>query len=360
MDISYRLGLSIVSGTLALSLLLCAAVVNPRPERPPAGEDQADAGRTLGDFELVERSGRTIRESDLADRVWIAAFVFSRCPTSCPVISKKMRDLQGALAGTDVTLVSITVDPDYDTPTVLKEFASRYGADPDRWLYLTGPKDDVYSLILDRFGVSVQENSSPDRQEGAEAVAHSNRLVLVGPGNLILGSYQSNDPGAMRRLEAEARRADRMKAARRVGWVFRLPSINAALNAMCACLLVISWGLIRARKARLHAVGMLSAIAVSALFLTSYLVYHYFVGSVPFRGEGPIRLVYLSILLSHTILAVVAVPLIGLTVYRALRGRFHDHARIARVTFPIWLYVSITGVVVYLMLYQMPLPSPVS
>ena len=104
---------------------------------------------------------------------------------------------------------------------------------------------------------------------------------------------------------------------------------------------------------------MTAAIAVSALFLGCYLVYHYHVGSVPFRGVGPIRVAYLSILLSHTVLAVAVVPMILLTVYRAVRGRFAEHARVARVTFPVWMYVSITGVVVYWMLYRMP-ASPAS
>jgi uncharacterized membrane protein YozB (DUF420 family) len=92
----------------------------------------------------------------------------------------------------------------------------------------------------------------------------------------------------------------------------------------------------------------------SAVFLTCYLIYHFQVGSVPFRGVGPIRVVYFTILLSHTVLAIVTVPLVALTLTRALRRRFDRHARIARLTFPIWLYVAITGVVIYGMLYQLP------
>ena len=102
---------------------------------------------------------------------------------------------------------------------------------------------------------------------------------------------------------------------------------------------------------------MVLAVIVSILFLACYLVYHYHVGSVAFRGVGPIRVVYYTILLSHTVLAVAVVPLIVMTLWRAIRGRFLDHVRIARVTFPIWLYVSITGVLVYLMLYQLGVPT---
>ena len=105
-----------------------------------------------------------------------------------------------------------------------------------------------------------------------------------------------------------------------------------------------------------HRLCMLSAFTTSALFLVSYLTYHYQVGSVPFQGRGWIRFVYFAILISHTILAAAIVPLVLLTLTRALRGRFDRHKRIARWTLPLWLYVSITGVIVYWMLYGLDLP----
>ena len=144
-------------------------------------------------------------------------------------------------------------------------------------------------------------------------------------------------------------------------WVRRLPAVNATLNGTCALLLALGWVLIRAGNVRGHAATMIACVAVSALFLACYLVYHFQVGSVPFRGVGPVRLVYFTILLSHTLLATFGVvPLVALTLTRALRRRFDRHARIARVTFPIWMYVSVTGVVIYLMLYQLPAPAAVS
>jgi hypothetical protein len=103
---------------------------------------------------------------------------------------------------------------------------------------------------------------------------------------------------------------------------------------------------------------MALALGVSVLFLASYIAYHYQVGSVAFRGSGLIRIAYFTILLSHTVLAVAAVPLVGTVLARAMRRRFKEHARLARVAFPVWLYVSITGVLVYLMLYQMDFPPP--
>lgn len=353
---SYRVGVVIVAGTLGLSVLLCAAVASRHPAAStvPAAEDLSGLGRTLGAFRLIERSGRAVTDADLADRPWIAAFVFSRCRTSCPVISRKMKDIQTDLNGTGVTLASLSVDPDYDTPEVLRGFANLYGADPTRWLFLTGPKSEIYRLILVGFLQSVSETNPEDRREAVEAVSHSDRLVLVGPGNRVLGAYASNDPEALKRLTERARRLAPVSRVGKPEWVWGLPALNAGLNATCAVLLMIAWVFIRRGQVVAHAATMITALAVSALFLTSYLVYHYHVGSIPFRGVGPIRLTYLSILLSHTVLAIAAVPLIVLTLILAIRRRFVAHGRVARVTFPIWMYVSLTGVVVYAMLYHLP------
>ena len=134
--------------------------------------------------------------------------------------------------------------------------------------------------------------------------------------------------------------------------VSQLPSLNAALNSLSAILLIAGYLFIRSRNIKAHKTCMLAAFASSILFLSSYLVYHYQVGSVPFQGQGGIRLVYFTILLTHTILAITVVPLALVTLYRAFKERFDRHRRIARWTFPIWLYVSVTGVVVYWMLYQ--------
>jgi uncharacterized membrane protein YozB (DUF420 family) len=133
----------------------------------------------------------------------------------------------------------------------------------------------------------------------------------------------------------------------------QLPTVNATLNGIAAVLLVIGWVLIRRRKIQAHRAVMLSAFACSILFLVSYLVYHYQVGSVRFQGEGAIRTVYFAILISHTLLATAVPFLAAITLFRALKERFAKHRAIARWTLPIWLYVSVTGVVVYWMLYRM-------
>jgi putative membrane protein len=130
-----------------------------------------------------------------------------------------------------------------------------------------------------------------------------------------------------------------------------LPTVNATLNFLSAVFLVVGFFFIKSKRVRAHKASMLAALTSSACFLISYLIYHYQVGSVPFRGQGFIRSVYFTILISHTILAVVVVPMALLTVTRAFKGRFAAHRRIACWTFPVWLYVSVTGVLVYWMLY---------
>lgn len=132
-----------------------------------------------------------------------------------------------------------------------------------------------------------------------------------------------------------------------------LPAVNAALNTASAVLLVAGWALIRRRRRQPHRLAMLGALATSAVFLASYLVYHLEVGSVRFTGEGAIRAVYLAVLASHTVLAAAIVPLVLVTVARALAGRFEAHRAVARYTLPLWLWVSVSGVVVYWMLYRL-------
>lgn len=135
--------------------------------------------------------------------------------------------------------------------------------------------------------------------------------------------------------------------------VLSLPHVNACLNSASAALLTAGWFFIRAKKIEKHRFCMVAAFVCSTLFLASYLYYHYHVGSVRFTGQGPIRTLYFSILLSHTVLAVVIVPMIVRTFYLAANERFLEHAWWARRTLPLWLYVSATGVVVYAMLYRL-------
>jgi putative membrane protein len=141
---------------------------------------------------------------------------------------------------------------------------------------------------------------------------------------------------------------------------FSHAALNATLNGTSAILLAGGYAAIRAGKREAHKRFMVSAFVVSCVFLASYLLYHYRVGHVAFQGQGLIRPLYFALLVSHTVLAAVIVPMIVVTLRRAWLGRFDRHRLIARWTLPLWFYVSVTGVVVYWMLYQAHAPTPAS
>jgi protein SCO1 len=360
-----------------ISAIVCWAGAGRVPAVPArAAHDLGPAALPLGDFRFQERSGRIITQADLDDRVWITSFIFTRCPLSCPRISSVMKALQERLARTDALLVSISVDPEHDTPTVLTEYANRFGAVPDRWWFLTGPKQSTYDLVHNGFKLALAETAAADRSDGAETFSHSDRLALVDHGRVV-GFFESSDQTALDELVSRAIRLAQPR------WVVRLPTVNASLNALCAVLLMVGWLFIRQRPTlvrdslalsgletgscpalldqpavRAHVVCMLLAVATSAVFLICYLAYHYQAGSMPFRHAGAIRWAYFTILLSHTALATFGVvPLVILTLLRAARRDFARHARIAQITFPIWLYVSITGVIIYTLLYHLPVSA---
>lgn len=135
--------------------------------------------------------------------------------------------------------------------------------------------------------------------------------------------------------------------------VHPLATTNAVLNALATALLIAGWVFIARGQWKAHRAAMIAAFAVSAVFLVCYLTYHYLVGHVPFKGQGPVRLVYFAILISHIVLAVF-VPILALRMFfLAWKGRWDAHRRLGKITMPIWLYVSVTGVVIYAMLYHL-------
>jgi protein SCO1/2/putative membrane protein len=299
----------------------------------------------VADFALTERSGKTIHRDDLKGKVWVASFIFTCCNQACPQITRSMADLQDHLAGREgVLLVSFSVNPTVDDPATLRAYADSHGADPERWLFLTGEEALIYRLIRDSFHLHVEQNQGKERTPGNE-VMHSPRLVLVDRQGQVRGYYDATQPEEVAQLRQ-----------RLAVMLSPLPAVNAGLNGLSAALLVIGYVTIRARRVRLHKACMLLALGVSAVFLASYLYYHLVVaGGQPtrFQAEGLPRLVYLGVLLSHTVLAIVAAPLALFTAYQGLRGQLPRHVRVARWTLPIWLYVSLTGVVVYWMLYHL-------
>jgi protein SCO1/2 len=151
---------------------------------------------SVPDFELTERSGRAVRLADLKGRIWIADFIFTSCAGPCPMLSQQMSGFQASLArAPEIRLVSFSVDPERDTPAVLSEYAARYRADPERWLFLTGDRKAVYGLIREGFRLTVEQAPEDEGQ-----VIHSLRFTLVDRAGRVRGYYNGDDPESLRRL----------------------------------------------------------------------------------------------------------------------------------------------------------------
>jgi cytochrome oxidase Cu insertion factor (SCO1/SenC/PrrC family) len=181
------------SGAMAVLVLKVQQMAEAHKPLPVIGQ--------VSDFALKDRSGRTVSLKDISGHPWVAGFIFTRCTGPCPRISAEMRDLQRDLPPR-FRLVSFSVDPEYDTPDVLAAYADLFGADRDRWLFLTGKKPDMYAFIVGSFKVSVLEVF----EESDRIITHSTRLVLVDPTARIRGYYESTDPDDMKKLRADARR----------------------------------------------------------------------------------------------------------------------------------------------------------
>lgn len=379
--------LTLVMGLRLLLSVNVAAADEKKAVWDPAGVEE---------FSLTECHGQTVTKADLLGKPWVACFIFTRCAGPCPRVSEQMQILQNRLKGIDVRLVSFSVDPDRDTPEELRKYAEHYKADPERWWFLTGDKETIYRLIRRSFKMIVDED--PQQTPGFEVI-HSIEIMYVDPQGVVRGRFNARDDVDMAKLrrvllgksdavdarliqegeEEERRRQRALELARKEApdddspdatipeaparvpaWVLRLPAVNASLNGLATVLLMAGWGLIKARMPRAHKAVMLSAFFTSAVFLACYLVYHFELhhytgsGSHRFQGQGAIRMVYFPLLISHIVLAFGAAILAPVTIYRGLTNQFERHKRLARVTFPIWLYVSVTGVIIYFMLYHWP------
>src|SRR5580700_5031985 len=144
----------------------------------------------IQDFTFTERSGRKVTKADLLGHPWLISFIFTRCAGPCPKVSGRMSELQRLLAGTDVKLVTLTVDPDFDKPDVLNRYAQAFGADANRWLYLTGDKEKTYRLINESFKMPVKELTGPDREPGYE-VLHSVNILRVNEKGVVVAKYNA-------------------------------------------------------------------------------------------------------------------------------------------------------------------------
>lgn len=363
----------------------------------PAADGDADPLK-IPSFTLIDQNGDEFDSSQLAGHPWVAAFIFTRCAGYCPTLVKNLRlEVADRVDDPDVRFVVVSVDPEVDTPDVLKQYADIWVDDFDRWVFLTGDKSEIYKLVQHGFRLPLQEMQGQDRLPGFE-VAHSLSLIHVGPDGRVVGKYDSRDEQqvlALRRVlngQMETPEENRIPPpltptkdtpadavdsdSKRVGdaapdsaadplaklppWAARLPSTNAMLNGLATFLLLAGFIAIKQGHPALHKKLMLFAFTTSVAFLGCYLAYHFALSHYtgthgkPFEGTGESRMVYYTILISHVILAA-AVPVLALvTIYRGLKEQWPAHRRIARITFPIWLYVSVTGVIIYGMLYHWP------
>jgi protein SCO1/2/putative membrane protein len=289
------------------------------------------------DFSLVERSGAPLTKKDLLGKVWVGEFIFTRCAGSCPVMVSRMMTLYKKFP--QATYLSVSVDPEYDTPEVLRAYQKNNSL-PAEWLFATGSDAAIQGLMKDGFKLSMGPGSRPE-----ERIIHSDRLVIVDRYGRQRGSFTTSTMDGLGDLEAVLAQVLAEPAIP----VQKLPALNAGLNGAAGVLLMLGLICIKAKKQGAHKACMLAALAASSLFLGSYLTAHHFLGSTPYKGG--MRTLYFSILITHTILAALVVPLALVTVYRAFQGAFDRHRAMATWTFPIWLYVSVTGVVIYFMLY---------
>lgn len=364
---------------------------------PPFVQLEKDAAPVLwnpesvGDFKLVDQAGNPVTPETLKGKPWVANFIFSRCVTHCPLTCKLMMEMNDRLPDVDFRLVTITVDPEHDDVQQMASVAEIWGSKPERWIFATGEPDEVWKLIREGFKVSAWENAGTNRMPGME-FAHDNHLIHVDENGKILGRYHSGVPHEMATLEKvlkgkietpeehrpaviEALAAQKKAVeefekqqaadplAKLPSWARRLPATNAMLNALATLMLITGFTAIKAGMKNLHKKLMLYSFGVSVAFLVAYLTYHYAlhhyagIRGKPFEGTGTIRSVYFTILISHVVLAALVPILAIVTIVKGLKaekhGNWQSHKRWAKVTFPIWLYVSVTGVIIYWMLYQL-------
>lgn len=346
----------------------------------------------IADFELTECRGRKVTKSDLLGQPWLAAFIFTRCAGPCPLVSAEMKKLQQATKDLPLRLVSFTVDPDTDTPDVLKFYADQLGADPERWWFLTGDKATIFNLVRGSFRMIVADAENP--KPGFEVI-HSIEIMHVNDEGVVVGRYNARNDVHMARLknvlvgkmtseeaqrlnsadqieeaaqeaqaESESSAGDSLEArpagAALPAWLTRLPMVNALLNSLATLFLIAGFVFVRRKQVTAHAASMLSAFLTSAVFLSTYLVYHFSLkhytgsSSQPYQGPESLRILYYLILVPHVLLAPVATGLALATIYQAARKNWPTHRRLARITFPLWLYVSVTGVIIYYMVYHLP------
>jgi protein SCO1/2 len=360
----------LVASLLSLGPAAEASLQGLQGEPPPESTERfAD----VPEFRFEDSQGQPLTREDLLGEPWIAVPFFVRCMGPCPSVSRDIAErLIPALEGTPIRVVSFSLDPEVDTAAELQEYADLFGADPERWLFVRSETEEQMHRFMNE-GLLV-----PVVRDGAEeapglAITHGTRMPVIDSEGKVAGWYELRDPAQGEGGEdlAEAARVlanryglivARARALAGLDYQWPLPArsvlplVNASLNGVAFVLLLAGLVAIVNGRKRLHEAMMRSAFVVSAAFLSCYLYYHFAVlpisgGPTRFNGEGAAKAAYLLMLLTHVVLAVVNLPMVLRVFWLAHKEDWDRHRRLARWTLPIWLYVSLTGVLVYLVLY---------
>jgi protein SCO1/2/putative membrane protein len=293
------------------------------------------------DFSFTDHHGNPLSPGELRGKVWVADFIFTRCAGPCPVMTQRMVALAKKVNHPDVRFVSFSVDPDHDTPEVLRKYAEQRGATDPRMHFVTGPQDKIHALARTLLVATMPGTSD-------HPIVHSDRFLIIDKQNQLRTTYRPLEPGALEEA------SQTIAALLPHPLLKTFPAINASLNATAGVFLLFGYVFIRWKLVRAHAACMIVAVGASIAFLACYVTYHYMKGGIVTRfPEHPVKPLYAGILISHSILAVVVLPMVVLSLVRVWKRQWDRHRRIARPTFWIWLYVSITGVLVYWMLYHL-------
>ncbi|MEM1448001.1 MAG: DUF420 domain-containing protein [Planctomycetota bacterium] len=333
---------------------------------------------TVPDFEFTDRSGETVTLDALRGQPWIGVPFFVRCTGPCPSITRDIAErLMPLLEGTPIRVVSFSLDPTIDTPEKLDEYVELFDADDERWLFVRSDSEEEMHRFLNE-GLKVPVQRDPGAEDPGLAIVHGTRMPVVDAEGTIAGWYELRDPSLDRPATGEiglpideaepilagqyALIAARARALAGLEWTWplpgpsRIPLVNASLNATAFVLLIAGYLAIRRDRRKAHELLMKSAFVVSAAFLGFYLYYHFVVlpisgGPTKYNGVGAAKVAYLLMLLTHVVLAIVNLPMVLRVLWLAHKEDWERHRRLARWTFPIWVYVSLTGVLVYLVLY---------
>ncbi len=308
--------------------------------RPPPGPSP-EKSFPSPDFTVTTHDGATLHRNDLRGRPWLAAFVFTRCTSVCPIVTSRLSGFARTLPPA-YRIVAFSIDPDHDTRDVLAKHAAGLGADGKRWAFTRFESKAERDRVVQKGFFMGLEDTPADT---ANPIAHAPYIALIDANGVVRAWYDSTDADKMEELRRDA-------TALGLTGFYAMPAVNATLNALSAILLLTGISFIRAGRRDWHVAYVLGALLASAAFLVCYLWYHAVAGSTRFPGTGTARTLYLALLLTHTILAAAVPPLVCVVVWKAAKKDWERHKKWARITVPAWLYVSVTGVSIYWWLFR--------